>query len=263
MENKKMDILIFAGQSNMEGSTGEKCAEPPVEGAFEYRYLTNELKELKNPVGENINGGVLTQSELGNGSLVPFFCKEYKKRTNNRVTAIHIAKGGSSIESWLPETERFKIATTKVLNGIKKVQESFVVEKIYFIWLQGESDAIKRTGTDIYKKMLIKFKNALKETVKIDKFAIIQQGYFSEFAGWVEGSKEEKRKHDEEIMEAFSLAEKEDKDFIILTKICVKLSREQKWLNPKEYGPHFNNAAMAIIGEKAGNALALYRNKNN
>lgn len=111
--------------------------------------------------------------------------------------------------------------------------------------------------------MLIKFKNALKETVKIDKFAIIQQGYFSEFAGWVEGSKEEKRKHDEEIMEAFSLAEKEDKDFIILTKICVKLSREQKWLNPKEYGPHFNNAAMAIIGEKAGNALALYRNKNN
>lgn len=116
---------------------------PPVEGAFEYRYLTNELKELKNPVGENINGGVLTQSELGNGSLVPFFCKEYEKRTNNRVTAIHIAKGGSSIESWLPETERFKIATTKVLNGIKKVQESFVVEKIYFIWLQGESDAEK------------------------------------------------------------------------------------------------------------------------
>ena len=32
MENKKMDILIFAGQSNMEGSTGEKCAEPPEEG---------------------------------------------------------------------------------------------------------------------------------------------------------------------------------------------------------------------------------------
>lgn len=77
--DKKMDILIFAGQSNMEGSTGEKCAEPPVEGAFEYRYLTNELKELKNPVGENINGGVLTQSELGNGSLVPFFVKSMKK----------------------------------------------------------------------------------------------------------------------------------------------------------------------------------------
>ena len=67
---------------------------------------------------------------------------------------------------------------------------------------------------------------------------------------------------DEEIMKAFSLAEKEDTDFIVLTKICAKFSRMPKWLNPKEAGPHFNNAAMAIIGKKAGKALARYRNKN-
>lgn len=57
-------------------------------------------------------------------------------------------------------------------------------------------------------------------------------------------------------------AEKEDTDFIVLTKICAKFSRTPKWLNPKEAGPHFNNAAMAIIGKKAGKSLARYRNKN-
>ena len=257
-----MDILIFSGQSNMEGSTGEKCLEPPIEGAYEYRYLTDELKALQNPVGEDINDGVLTPSELGNGSLVPFFCKEYEKRTNKRVTAIHVAKSGSLISEWLPGTERFKLAKDKILSGIEKVKETFDVDKIYFVWLQGESDAIERTGTDAYKKMLIQFKNALKETIGIDEFAIIRQGYFSEFAEWAEGSKKEKKKEDEKIMKAFSLAEKEDTDFIVLTKICAKFSRMPKWLNPKEAGPHFNNAAMAIIGKKAGKALARYRNKN-
>lgn len=254
-----MDILIFSGQSNMQGSTGEKCTEPQVDGAFEYKFLTNELLPLKNPVGEDLGGNVLARSALGNGSLVPFFCKEYARLTKKQVTAIHVAKGDTTIDSWQKGTERFELATKKILCGIEKVRENFPVEKIYFVWLQGESDAIKRTGTAAYERMLVAFKNALKEKVDFDKFAVIRQGYFSEFASWSEGSKEEKRKSDEEIMNAFELAAKKDDDFLILTRICAELSREQKWLNPKEFGPHYNNAAMKIIGTDAGARLAEYR----
>lgn len=254
-----MDILIFSGQSNMQGSTGEKCTEPQVDGAFEYKYLTNELTPLRNPVGEDVNDDVLARSALGNGSLVPFFCKEYIRLTKKQVTAIHVAKGNTTLDSWLNGTERFDLATKKILCGIEKVRENFPVEKIYFIWLQGESDAIKRTGTAAYEKMLVEFKNALKERISFDKFAIIRQGYFSEFADWVDGSAEEKRKDDEEIMNAFELAAEEDDDFLVLTRICAELSRQQKWLNPKEFGPHYNNAAMKIIGTDAGKNLAEYR----
>ena len=48
------DLILFMGQSNMQGET-EGCSETEeVPGALEYKYLTDTLTPLKNPVGENI-----------------------------------------------------------------------------------------------------------------------------------------------------------------------------------------------------------------
>ena len=45
-----MDVIIFGGQSNMQGQT-ESLPEnnAPVQGALEYRYKTNELVSLQHP----------------------------------------------------------------------------------------------------------------------------------------------------------------------------------------------------------------------
>ena len=54
MKSEKFDVIIFGGQSNMQGQT-EKLTECEVkEGCFEYRFLTDTLIPLKNPVGEYI-----------------------------------------------------------------------------------------------------------------------------------------------------------------------------------------------------------------
>ena len=51
----KTDILIFSGQSNMQGQT-EALPFPndPVSDALEYRLLTDSLVPLMHPVGETI-----------------------------------------------------------------------------------------------------------------------------------------------------------------------------------------------------------------
>ena len=52
----KTDLIIFAGQSNMQGMT--EClpvCNDPVPNALEYRYLTDSLIPLRHPVGENID----------------------------------------------------------------------------------------------------------------------------------------------------------------------------------------------------------------
>ena len=52
-----MDIIIFGGQSNMQGQTGEMPPiNEPVEGALEYRFEGDSLIPLQLPVGEDIGG---------------------------------------------------------------------------------------------------------------------------------------------------------------------------------------------------------------
>lgn len=253
---EKVTVLLFIGQSNMQGSTGEKCTAPAANNCLEYKFLTDELVALKNPVGEDIGeGAILRESALKNGSLVPFFSETYATLSGKKVIAIHTAKGNTKISEWLPDTERFPIMLNKITAGLKKISESYEIEKTFVVFLQGESNALIQTSEKDYRDMLIMFKNALKSSVDFDKFAIIRVGYFAEFAPWIKLPKKIKKKADKVIMKAQENAVKVDPDFIILTRILKKLSRRKKYLNPKEYGPHYNNEAMKIIGNIAGSKL--------
>ena len=56
------DIIIFSGQSNMQGQSEALPKENfPVDGAVEYRYYGDELIPLKHPVGECLddNGNIV------------------------------------------------------------------------------------------------------------------------------------------------------------------------------------------------------------
>ena len=82
MKRKKTDVIIFGGQSNMQGQT-ESLPESndPVEGALEFRYYEDALIPLQNPVGEAMHGGIACMaSSQGHGSLVPAFCRAYQAR---------------------------------------------------------------------------------------------------------------------------------------------------------------------------------------
>ena len=52
--NKKTDIIIFGGQSNMQGQTDYLSECEQVQDAVEYRFLTDSFVPLKNPTGEDI-----------------------------------------------------------------------------------------------------------------------------------------------------------------------------------------------------------------
>ena len=221
----------------------------------------SNFEPLANPVGERIQEGLLSRSDSGHGSLVPSFCKEYVKNTKGQVLAIHCARGDTSIAEWLKGTPRFDALIEKAKSGIKKAKKNYDIDKIYFVWLQGESDALKFTGTQAYLDMLKVFKNDLKEQLSIDKFAIIKQGYFCVVAPWMKEPKQQKKKSDKEIMRAFDIAPKIDNDFVLLTSICKRLSMNKKYINPNAVG-HYSNLGMKVIGTKAGRKLAKLRIKN-
>ena len=233
----------------MKGASGEiSTATAPT--CLEYRYLTDELVVLKDPVGEEIGDSYLLPN--GSGTLVPAFCDAYAKK-RHQVIALHCARGSTNISEWAVGTERYKALVEKSLKGIARAKAEFTLNKIYFVWLQGESDAILKKTEEYYLSALIDLKNGLKRDLGIDKFGIIKVGYFAEYADWAPNAN---RYDDDVIMRAQEKAVMVDSDFVMLTDICVSLSEKSEYLNPNEFGPHYNNRAFNIIGEYAGKSLA-------
>ena len=116
-----MDLLIFGGQSNMEGRTeGLPVPNEAAPGVWEYKFLTDSIVPLVHPAGERILPDLDGASESF-GSLVPDFCRVYRNETGREVLAVHAAKGATRIDEWLPGTDRYRTALKKIL-GAKRAE---------------------------------------------------------------------------------------------------------------------------------------------
>lgn len=254
-DHNVIDILIFAGQSNMAGATeGIPYPNDPVTNTMEYRYLTNMLQSLTHPVGEVLGGDLLTG--VDKGSPVPYTCAAYIANSGRQAVAIHVAQGATRIDEWLRGTDRYTVMLDKVKAGIRMAKDSGKIGNILCVWLQGESDALNRTSKEDYMRMLTAFKDALKQDIGLNKFGIIEVGYFCYTVGWLtDRTKEDAKACDETIMAAQEALPTVDADFVMLTQICKVLSLDSAYENPLADG-HYTNKGVAIIGEEAGKALA-------
>lgn len=232
----------------MQGQTESLPDEAPVSGAFEYLYETDTLRPLAHPVGENF-GELLLAAHEGHGSLVPSFCRAYREACGEEILAVHAAKGATTIADWRPEGERYLFALKKILAGISAAKRVGELRKVFYVWLQGESDAIAGTSEEEYLRALIQYKNALIRDAGIQKFGIIRVGHFVN------------DERDLAIMQAQERAVQEDGDFVMLTRLTEKLSRDERYLNPFAQG-HYNNLAMELLGRDAGQALGNLRRES-
>ena len=237
----------------MQGMTESLPDTTPVEGAQEYLMNSDSLVPLAHPVGEKIGeNGVLIHPHLMYGCMLPDFAKAYIKESGREMVAVHAAKGSTKIAQWLKNSpdgdERYRALVEKISGAKNKVPD---YEKMYFVWLQGESDSGRFTSYEDYKKMIIQLKNDLKADVGIEKFLIISIGYFPHYSS---ATKED----DERIMKAQADVCIEDSDFVMLTDIAQKLSLDKEYINPDARG-HYNNKAQEIIGKAAGEAAAKLR----
>ena len=246
------DLLIFSGQSNMEGETEARPADnAPIEHAAEYRYLTDSLLPLRHPVGEFIDtdGNPLTDGHpsallgayLGNANMVPSFCRAYIRETGNPAVAVHAAKGPTRAKEWLPDGPSGKILFQKAAAAIRKVQPA----RVLFVWLQGESDQIAGASREEYETTLRTLCDALKQELHIETFAVIRVGRFT-------GTEK-----DEPILEAQRRLCREDPNFTMLTEAIDELWNQPQYMNPASPG-HLSCAGQEKIGEIAGTALGQW-----
>ncbi len=241
---KKTDIIIFSGQSNMQGQTESLMSTVPVPDALEYRYNENALIPLRHPVGETVGENLLLGAHESHGSLIPDFCRGYMEQTGRPVVAVHAAKGATIIADWLPPCPRFDALIDKCRGAIAAVGEENV-GRVWFVWLQGESDALISLDQETYEARVCTFRDALVERLPIEAFTIIRVAKFAD------------DERDIPILKAQeALCTKPG--FVMLTRLTGIFTNDpDKWTNPFARA-HYNNAAMTLLGETAGRNLGRY-----
>ncbi len=229
----------------------------PIAGAVEFKWNENCVKPMQHPAGEAFSEYMLAAAK-GGGSLLPDFCREYIKNTGREVFAIPAACGNTTIGQWLYGTQRYHYARQKIKAGIEYARSMGEVEHIYYVWLQGESDAVIGTTEEEYIERIMGFKKCLVRDFGIEKFCIIKVGYFCAVNRWYRecvASNEHGKMCDEVIMAAQDKLPLIDSDFVMLTDIVPGLSLIDEYKNFDALG-HFNNEGYRLIGEAAGSALA-------
>ena len=249
--NEAVDLIVFAGQSNMCGSGGNAVFAPtPRYGtAYEFDITTDSHHTIlmKEPFGEGTNranGLESTGKYSTNGTLVSAFCINYYKQTKTPVVGVSCAWGGSSTNTWL---KRGLLATTKKNLKLAKKQlkkKNVKIRHIYMVWYKGESDAMQGNTEGTYISRMKKIYKKMKK-VGVEKVFVIRIGH--NFAA---------PDMNYTIMKAQENLCSTNKNFILVSKKACRYDRSY-------YSDtiHLNQKALNAIGYEAGKAAGKYVKK--
>ena len=167
---------------------------------------------------------------------------------NIDVLAVHAAKESTCIAEWLPGTMGYDALMQKGKAAIEFAKQNGEIMHIFFVWLQGESDAILGITKQEYKEKLLLLNRSLREDLSVECFGIIRVGHFT------------KDKRDLEIIGAQSEVCQQENSFFMLTEVSTELNQQEEYMNPHVEG-HYSAKGLEVLGTLSGKAFAAYRNE--
>ena len=242
---KTVDLVIFAGQSNMSGRGGNAAAAPavPVDTGYEFRIGTSPtgMYPMSEPFGIHNNGYLCDPPALRGGSLASAFMNTYYNATGVPVLAFSAARGGASIGYWQSGPVQAELSQKYDLINAWCQANSVHIRKKYVVWLQGETDGVGRIEKNAYQSGLANTFSTL--TAKgVDQVFVITIGRYAGLPGTY------------------------DKVIAAQTELCATdphftLGSDVLRTLPDAYlvdGCHYGQAALNMAGSQCGSVAARY-----
>ena len=163
-QDNMVDLIVFAGQSNMagRGATSEQWPEGAPAVAYgtgwEFRAISDPTKlyPLAEPFGLNENNAtgindVRDERLLKTGSMVSAFVNAYYAECKVPVVAVSASKGGSGIAEWVSGSVYLNDLLAR-LDSAKRwlTAHGYGVRRTLCVWCQGETDGDNSTPPDEY-----------------------------------------------------------------------------------------------------------------
>ena len=242
---KTVDLVIFAGQSNMSGRGGDATQAPgvPADTGYEFRIGTcpTGIYPVTEPFGVYSNGYLCDPPSLRGGSLVSSFMNSYYRATGTPVLGFSAARGGSSIGYW--QTAPVQAELESKFDTIQSwcTANHINIRRKYVVWLQGETDGVANIDIETYKTGLANTFTRL--FVKgLDQVFVITIGQYAGLPGTYD-----------KVNEAARQLCAQDPKFTLGSEALSAL--------PPTYltdGCHYNQAALNIVGSQCGGGAARY-----
>ena len=270
---KTIDVIVFAGQSNMMGHGNAKGA-PSVKKKSAYAYLPvsspGKVSGFSEPFGSQENdkyiNNMMGDENLATGSMVSAFVKAYYKETKTPVLAVPCAMQGTGSYSWA--SMRYQAIIDRASAAQKAAKKAgYKVGHVYLVWMQGESDALamqkNEDGTcdttmspdEHIKNVRTMFKR-VKKKAGFSKCFVIRIPSF--YGSQTDPYGEKWSSYYKLIQNAqISLCADYD-DFVMAYANTPKLSK--KYLQSD--GMHLTQAGLNKVGTGAGSYVGKYTNKH-
>lgn len=242
---KVLDLVIFAGQSNMSGAGGDAKKAPKVAHDTGYEFSSGKvpagLYEVNEPFGINEVGYTSDPDGLRQGTLVSAFMDRYYRTTGVPVVGLSMARGGTDLNYWnSPEVQNEMISKYQGLIGWCEANH-VGIRRQYVVWLQGESDAFESITSDGYAAGV---KNVFAKLISkgIEQVFLITPGTTTTVPGAYM-----------QIIAGEKKLSEQDSHYTCATDILATL--------PETYlvdGVHYNQTALNMAGENAASVAAYY-----
>lgn len=242
-----VDLVIFAGQSNMSGAGGNAKSAPFVaNGAgYEFRAISDPtgLYPVTEPFGAKENAYIGDGIAGKHGSLVSSFINTYYKSTGVPVVAISASQGATDTNFWSSKGARNDLNGRFIKAKTFLAANNITVRKQYLVWLQGESDAVSGITPAQYVKNLNAAFSPL-FTSGLNQVFIITPGYTKGGIYFYDGI----------INAQKSLCA--SNGFYSLGSATLR-ELPETYLSDQV---HYNQTALNMVGAEAARAAAVYTN---
>lgn len=159
-DDKKVDVCIFMGQSNMAGRGEAQDSVVVGEGhGYEFRAVSDpsKLYPVQEPFGATENNEALQdvgQNGDGkkSGSLISAFVEGYYEQTKTPLVCVSASVGATSVMQWQPQGSPYADTNFAYFDEAKRrliaaidylTANEYKVNRVFMAWCQGEKDANK------------------------------------------------------------------------------------------------------------------------
>lgn len=191
--DKVVDLVLFAGQSNMagRGSAVATDDEPaaitcPVGEGYEFHSITNPnlasgevpyvLSTASEPFGKNDNNSKIHDSgsdgkDRRSGDMVGAVMKSYYEKTGVPIVGVQASRGGQGTSYFLTNDYKTDCAERYTAAENYLQASGYTVRRKFVVWCQGENDG-EGTLNGNYKTATINIFNNMKALGMTDMFMV-------------------------------------------------------------------------------------------
>ena len=249
--SEELDIIMFMGQYNMSGEGGDASLAPKVKetAGMEFRAVSDptRLYQIAEPFGSNENdpSGLNEFPGVKKGSLVSSFVNEYHSLTGRKVIAVSASMSNADMEIWTSQgvMTDVKHRLNAAISFLK--DNDCKIGHVYALWRHGETDGLKGSTADSYRKSLDKLMSSLfKEG--LEEVFIITPGRTIDY-----------KDVNDTVIKAQTDLCRESKYYTVATTVLSGVSPEYM---VDQY--HYNQHVLNYVGTEAAKSVAYYTLNN-